>query len=191
MTKKHILEASAQVFAEKGYHASSMEDIAKVVGLKKASLYHHVESKQEILVELLDQSLDLLIDRVKEVIEKDLPQDQKFKLAMGTYMSSLVEYRELSSVLLFEHRSLGEEALKRHVPRRDKLESLMRGIIEDGVSEGVFFSTDPSISVDHVVPKRWFIERRGDLDYDLKFTVKRFVSKRIMQDNMQNQTCWQ
>jgi AcrR family transcriptional regulator len=142
MTKQDILEASAQVFSEKGYHAASMEDIANVVGLKKASLYHHVKSKQEILVELLDQSLDLLIERVEKVIQKDL---------MGTYMSTLAEFRELSAVLLLEHRSLDEEGLKRHLPRRDKLEGLMRGIIEEGIEEGIFSQNDSRISVKAVM----------------------------------------
>ena len=120
MTKQDILEASAQVFAEKGYHASSMEDIAQIVGVKKASLYHHVDSKQEILVELLDQSLDMLIDRLEEVISEDLPNEEKFRRAITTYMEALIEHKALSSVLLLEHRSLDDEGLKRHVPRRDK-----------------------------------------------------------------------
>jgi AcrR family transcriptional regulator len=151
MTKQDILEASAQIFSEKGYHAASMEEIANAVGLKKASLYHHVESKQEILVELLDQSLDLLIERIEEVTKKNLPSDKKLELAMGTYMSTLVEFRELSSVLLLEHRSLDEEGLKRHVPRRDKLEGLMRGIIEEGKREGIFNQNDSRISVKAVM----------------------------------------
>jgi len=151
MTKQDILEASAQAFAEKGYHASSMEDIAQIVGVKKASLYHHVESKQEILVELLDQSLDMLIKRVGSVVKKNIPYEKKFELAIKTYMEALIEYRELSSVLLLEHRSLDEDGLKRHVPRRDMLESLFRGIIEDGIKSGVFNDDDSRISVKAVM----------------------------------------
>ena len=147
MTKQDILEASAQIFSEKGYHASSMEDIAKGVGLKKASLYHHVDSKQEILVELLDQSLEMLISRVEEVTSLDLPYEEKFKRAISAYMDALIENRELSSVLLLEHRSLDKKQLKRHVPRRDKLEGIFRGIIEEGIKEGVFSKSDPRISV--------------------------------------------
>jgi AcrR family transcriptional regulator len=47
MTRKEILKAAAQIFQEKGYHASSMQDIAEAVELKKGSLYHHVKSKDD------------------------------------------------------------------------------------------------------------------------------------------------
>jgi len=48
MTKDDIFEAAAQVFRQKGFHGASMNDIAKSVNLQKASLYHHVSSKQEL-----------------------------------------------------------------------------------------------------------------------------------------------
>lgn len=60
MTREDILEAAAQIFRQKGFHGASMSDIAKAVNLQKASLYHHVSSKQEILLEILDRALQLL-----------------------------------------------------------------------------------------------------------------------------------
>ena len=58
MTRESILEAAAQVFRQKGFHGASMQDIAEAVNLQKASLYHHVSSKQEILLALLDRLLN-------------------------------------------------------------------------------------------------------------------------------------
>ena len=69
MTREKILEAAAQIFSEKGYHAASMQDIAHAVNLQKASLYHHVSGKQEILFVLLDQALDILIERIGAVVD--------------------------------------------------------------------------------------------------------------------------
>ena len=57
MTRDDILDASAQIFSQKGFHATSMQDIAQAVNLQKASLYHHVSSKQEILLLLRCQEL--------------------------------------------------------------------------------------------------------------------------------------
>ncbi len=68
VTREDILEAAAQIFRRKGYHATSMQDIARAVRLQKASLYHHVSSKQDILVALLDRALDLLIAAMQEVL---------------------------------------------------------------------------------------------------------------------------
>jgi AcrR family transcriptional regulator len=85
MTRVEILEAAAQIFSQKGFHATSMQDIAQAVNLQKASLYHHVSSKQEILVAILDQALDMLIEHMQDVIALPLPPDQKLRQAMRVY----------------------------------------------------------------------------------------------------------
>jgi AcrR family transcriptional regulator len=144
MTRIKILEAAAQIFSEKGYHAASMQDIARAVNLQKASLYHHISGKQEILLELLDQGLDILIERIAEVVLLPKPPEEKLHLAIQVYLQSLIDQRDLAAVLLFEHRSLNAELKSRHVPRRDRFEGLWRGLIEDGVAVGVFDCDDPA-----------------------------------------------
>ncbi|MGB9586500.1 MAG: TetR/AcrR family transcriptional regulator, partial [Anaerolineales bacterium] len=68
MTRDDILDAAAQIFRQKGYHAASMQDIANAVQLQKASLYYHVNSKQEILLMILDRALDILINGMQGVM---------------------------------------------------------------------------------------------------------------------------
>ena len=109
MSRQSILEAAAQIFSQKGYHATSMADIAAAVNLQKASLYHHVTSKQEILLTILDEALDLIISRVGEVMNRSIPADEKLRLAMETYLLTLTEQRDLAGVLLLEHRSLNPD----------------------------------------------------------------------------------
>lgn len=147
MTRDQILEAAAQIFSEKGFHAASMRDIADAVDLRKASLYHHVSSKQEILVDLLDKALDVLIASMEDVVAQDLAPEDKLRLAMKTYLEILTHRRNLSSVLLLEHRSLEPEFHLRHIPRRDKFEGLVRGIIEDGIEQGVFACGNPRLAI--------------------------------------------
>ena len=90
MTRHEILLAAAQIFQEKGYHATSMQDIAEAVDLQKGSLYHHVKSKQEILLALLDEALDMIIKKLLEILATDLTPDQKLRLAMNSYLSRSV-----------------------------------------------------------------------------------------------------
>ncbi len=144
MTRDKILEAAAQIFSEKGFHAASMQDIARSVNLQKASLYHHVSSKQEILLELLDQALDILIARIGAVVSQAQPPEEKLHQAMQVYLQTLTDHRGLAAVLLFEHRSLNEELKSRHLPRRDRFEGLWRDLIQDGVKTGVFDCDDPA-----------------------------------------------
>ncbi len=140
MDKDHILEAAARIFSHKGYHAASMQDIANAVNLQKPSLYHHVASKQEILRALLDKALDVLIERLDEVVARPLPPEEKLRLAITAYMQTLADNRELASVLLLEYRSLSPDELARHVPRRDRFERIWRDLIQDGIRNGHFAS---------------------------------------------------
>jgi len=146
MNRQLILEASAQIIRQKGYHAASMQDIAEAVNLQKASLYHHFSGKQEILLALLDQALDLLIDRVSAVLALDLPAEEKLSQATRTYLECLDEHAALASVLLLEHRSLDPEYHDRHIPRRDRFERLWRDLIQEGVEGGVFHVADTAVA---------------------------------------------
>lgn len=146
MTRDEILEASAQIFSQKGYHGTSMQDIALSVNLQKASIYHHVSSKQQILFELLNQALDLLSEKVEGVIEGTGSPDERLRRAICMYLSTLTANQDLASVLLLEYRSLEPRYLERHIPRRDRFEQIWRDLIEEGVDDGVFACNHPSLS---------------------------------------------
>lgn len=146
MSKEEILDAAAVIFSKKGYHASSMQDIADAVNLQKASLYHHVSRKQEILKALLDNALDRLIDEMEVVVSQPIPPDEKLYLGMQTYLGVMLQQQELASVLILEHRSLEPDLLIRHVRRRDDFEQLWRILIQDGVDSGVFTCKDTALT---------------------------------------------
>src|SRR5512133_82755 len=142
MTRDDILEAAAQIFRQKGFHGASMNDIADAVDLKKASLYHHVTSKQEILLELLDRALELLLERIPPIATQNIPADERLRQMILEYLQILAENTDLSAVLLFEHRSLEGRQHARHVPNRDKFENLWREVIKDGVRSKQFVCDD-------------------------------------------------
>jgi TetR/AcrR family transcriptional regulator, cholesterol catabolism regulator len=142
MTRDDILEAAAQVFRQKGFHGASMANIAEAVNLQKASLYHHVSSKQEILFELLDRALELLLERITPIASMELPADERLWRMIHEYLQILAENTDLSAVLLFEHRSLEGRQHARHVPNRDKFEDLWRNILRDGVRTRQFVCDD-------------------------------------------------
>ena len=146
MTREEILIAAAQIFSQKGFHATSMQDIAQAVNLQKASLYHHVSSKQEILVDVLDQALDLRIERMQAVMALPLPPDEMLRQAVRVYLTTLLEHRDLAAVLLLEHRNLDPDLHARHIPRRDRFEQLWRDLIQQGLDSGVFCCTDPAMT---------------------------------------------
>jgi len=147
MTREDILDAAAQVFRQKWYNGASMADIASAVNLQKASLYHHVSSKQEILLELLDRALDMLTVRIAPITNKSIPADEKLRLMIKVYLQSLAENSDLSSVLLFEHRSLDRKSHARHIPNRDRFESLWKDVFIEGVNSKLFICPEYKLAV--------------------------------------------
>ncbi|MFN8411866.1 MAG: TetR/AcrR family transcriptional regulator [Anaerolineales bacterium] len=146
MTRDDILDAAAQVFRQKGFHGASMSAIADAVNLQKASLYHHVSSKQEILLALLDRALAMLIDYIGGIASQPLPADEKLRLMIRGYLKSLAENPDLTSVLLFEHRSLDKKSHARHVPQRDAFEAIWRDVLNEGVRAKIFDLKDTGLA---------------------------------------------
>ena len=146
MTRQEILEAAAHIFGRKGFHATSMQDIADAVNLQKASLYHHIDSKQEILLALLDQALDLLIEDLEAIVESDSPPPAKLEAAIHNYVEKMADHADLASVLLLEYRSLAVENQRRHIDRRDRFEQLWRQILTEGMQSGDFRDLDPAVT---------------------------------------------
>jgi AcrR family transcriptional regulator len=147
MTRDDILDAAAQVIRKKGFHGASMADIAEAVKLQKASLYHHVSSKQEILLALLDRALDMLIEQIGAVANQNLPVDEKLHQMIRAYLVGLADNADLASVLLFEHRSLEPNQRQRHIPHRDRFEKIWRTVLEQGVQDGSFTCKEPALVV--------------------------------------------
>jgi TetR/AcrR family transcriptional regulator, cholesterol catabolism regulator len=145
MTRDDILDAAAQVIRQKGFHGASMADIAEAVKLQKASLYHHVSSKQEILLALLDRALEMLFEQIDVIAKKPLPADEKLRQMVQVYLRLLADNSDLSAVLLFEHRSLEPAQHKRHIPNRDRFEALWQDTLDDGVKNGVFDCSDTAL----------------------------------------------
>jgi AcrR family transcriptional regulator len=146
MSKQEILNAAAHIFGQKGYHATSMQDIAEAVNLKKASLYHHITGKQDILQEVLEQALDLVISRVNAAVDQDIPSPEKLRQAICNYMQTLSDHQELAAVLLLEYRSLLPELNQNHIPRRDHFEGLWRGMIQAIADTGGTPHIDPAMA---------------------------------------------
>jgi AcrR family transcriptional regulator len=147
MSRDDILDAAAQVIRQKGFHGASMADIAQAVKLQKASLYHHVSSKQEILLALLDRALNMLIEQIGAVANQNIPADEKLHQMIRAYLVSLADNADLASVLLFEHRSLEPSQRQRHIPQRDRFEMIWRNALEQGVEEGLFTCQNPALVV--------------------------------------------
>lgn len=133
-----ILAVALKHFARRGYHATTVRAIAKDVGVTIPALYYYYDSKQHMLVALLNLAMDIVEAKVTASVA-DAGDDVKAQLsnlteALALYMAN---YRELA-FLDSEIRSLEGENRQVYAERRDRTEKTMRSVIEAGVATGEF-----------------------------------------------------
>lgn len=138
--RSEIVSAAALLFDEHGYHNTGMTDIASSVGLRKPTLYHYVNSKQEILFWIHEEAIDRLLERFHS--RQSIPMDTRQYL-----LESMADILELMETLpgharvFFEHfRELPDEYRATIEEKRARYAALVEGLVEKGVSSGTFRS---------------------------------------------------
>ncbi len=115
-----ICRIAARVFYEKGYGGASMQDIAKAVGLTKAGLYYHVESKDRLLFEIVNYGMDILDENVLQKLKAIEDPREKLRQTIIGHIDLIVRARDLEiTVILHENRSL-KGTLRKKINARKK-----------------------------------------------------------------------
>jgi AcrR family transcriptional regulator len=146
VTREEILEAAICLFNQNGYHATSMQDIARAVAIKKPSLYHHFDSKEAILLAILESGVTYLIEDIDAVVRSGLDSASKLRAAVRAHAQLLATHPGAAAIFLREDRGLGEDYMQEYVAKRDRVEHLLRAIIEQGIAAGDFRPTDVPIT---------------------------------------------
>lgn len=101
-TKRKIFETSMKLFAEKGYDATSIEDITATVGVAKGTLYYHFSSKEEIFEFLIGEGVKLLKNSIEIKTEKLDNAIDKIKAIVLIELKVLVKYEDFMTIVLSE-----------------------------------------------------------------------------------------
>lgn len=135
--EKEILEAAKLVFQEKGYRNTQMGDIAKLVGINRSNLHYYFRTKERLFQEVFSPIVELLVPKVCNIIDKDVPIYEKISKIIDEYILIFKEnpylprfiveesHRDLPH-LLNAMRSLGLESFL------DGIEKMLRTEIERG-----------------------------------------------------------
>lgn len=136
--RHEIVAASARLFDERGYHTTSMDDIAAAVGIKKPTLYHHVQSKTQIVLWIHDELVNDLSARLEARVEQGMPRAETLFRVMDDILG-LLETRPGHLRVYFEHhRELPAEEGRTAREKRDRYTDTVRRLIEDGAAAGEF-----------------------------------------------------
>ena len=101
-TKRKIFETSMKLFAEKGYDATSIEEITATVGVAKGTLYYHFSSKEEIFKFLVEEGVKLLKNSIEIKTDKLTNSIDKIKAIILIQIKVLVKYENFITIILSE-----------------------------------------------------------------------------------------
>lgn len=143
--KEAIKNAAARLFRKRGFKATSMRDIAEAVGIKAASIYNHIKSKQELLSELLMEIAIIFTKEMRMIQQTSLDAKQKLERLIALHVRLTIEHTDAIALIAGEWVHLEEEEKLQYVRLRDEYENQFNSIIEQGKAEGLFKQLDTEI----------------------------------------------
>lgn len=132
-TRKDVVAAAGRLFAERGYHGTSMRDLGRELGLLGSSLYAHVESKQDLLVEVVGEGARLFEASAAAAVASSDDPVERLKALIAGHVGVIVDNLDVARTYLNEARVLDESHRAPVLEARDRYEAVFRGVLEEGV----------------------------------------------------------
>lgn len=170
-SREDVVRAAGRLFAERGFHGTSMRDLGSELGLLGSSLYSHVAGKSELLVEVVRRGATLFQSLADEVVSMDAAAVEQLRRLVRGHITIVVDNIDEARTILNEARFLPPDERTPIVEMRDRYEHAVRTVIERGVSRGEFDrSVDPALAAKHVLSllnalERWY-RPNGELSTD-------------------------
>jgi len=152
LTRRQAIEdVASDLFRERGYAGTSIRDIARALSVQGASLYAHVDSKEDVLWAIVDRAasrFEAAADDAERGVASRRPGDPAEAVAalVRAHIQVLTADVDEASVFVHEWRALGEMRRAVILARRDAYEARFRRAIEEGIAVGAFAMTDPAIA---------------------------------------------
>jgi AcrR family transcriptional regulator len=123
-----------------------MREIAKVAGLGKSTLYDYFKTKDDILLYFFEDQLNDLTHAAQRIALQNLPAKDRLRQIMKVHLEFLLANKSLFMKLSLEAQRLKLESQKQIQNKRHAYQDLVRGLIAEGVREGVFRKVDPLLA---------------------------------------------
>ena len=133
-----VIDAAAQVFARRGYHGASTQDIADVLGIRQASLYYYFESKEAALEAVCASGVEDYAVRAQKILRGPESGSEKVARLVFHHLAPMAERLDYTLVFLRERRFLPQPARKRIRAIEVRYERIIQRIIQQGIDSGEF-----------------------------------------------------
>ena len=129
--RSELTREAARLFAQKGYHGTSIGDLAEAMGVQKGSLYAHIDSKQDLLYETMREGADAF-HRVLDSLPEAAPVTERIRLTLRGHLRVVAEQLDVATVFIREWRYLEGERREEILSERRRYEERIRALFREG-----------------------------------------------------------
>jgi len=129
--RSELRREAARLFAERGYHGTSIGDLAEALGVQKATLYAHIESKQDLLYETMREGADAF-HAALDAVPENIPAVEKIRSALRGHLRVVAEQLDVATVFVQEWRYLEGGRREEIVAERRRYEERIRALFREG-----------------------------------------------------------
>jgi TetR/AcrR family transcriptional regulator, cholesterol catabolism regulator len=133
--RAELTRQAARLFAERGYHGTSIGDLAEAMGVQKGSLYAHIASKQDLLYGTMREGADAFHGGL-DAIPEQLLATEKIRLALRSHLRVVAEQLDVATVFTREWRYLEGERREEILAERRRYEERFRALFREGREHG-------------------------------------------------------
>jgi TetR/AcrR family transcriptional regulator, cholesterol catabolism regulator len=147
-SRESVFAAAIELFGERGYYGTSMRDIARAVGILPGSLYAHIDSKEALLLEIIEKAVDRFNVAAARVDRKNLPAPAALREMIQAHLGMVSDSPELCRIVFHQWRGLSEENRVLLLDKRARYSGFYRKVIESGIADGTLQqSLNPKVAV--------------------------------------------
>jgi AcrR family transcriptional regulator len=187
--RHQIVEAAVGLFAAKGFHSTTVRDIARKVGVSVGLLYVYFPSKDEILASACEQvARDVARSARAAVRGAEGPAD-RLRVCFGSLVQAVDRSSDLHLIIYRESRSLPRQTLRRITAAEQQVVDLLASILDEGVESGVFVPGDNRLRaqtfafVAHMwALKRWSLRDRLSVEGFCEQELRAFLDGLVPQE---------
>jgi len=134
---RHILETAARVICEKGYEGAGVQDIAEACGLTKAGLYHHIRSKEHLLLEIMNYGMDVFEEQVLSQVIPIVDPVERLQTCMDKNIQLVTHgWSKEVTIILHEHATLTGEAAAQINARKKRYVRFLEDSFAEAIRAG-------------------------------------------------------
>lgn len=144
--EQEIIAVAARLFKEKGYRATTLEDIAVAVGMLKGSLYYYIQSKEELLYIVVREPVRQAYKKLEEIVHSDAPIKTKIAQAVANHLTLFHQHYPHMAVYLHDYHHLLQKLQKDSIETPKHYQRLWATLLQQGIDAGEL-RTDLDVNV--------------------------------------------